>query len=364
MLNAILDVSTEEVHNKRAQEAIQRNRKYREDLDKHVELLNQQKELSKIEKAKWSEVMNNNLLKLKEDEETNKKKRLNDILIDKEIKLSQIKTKQELLLELRNEKLENEKREIEKARKLIELDELNKLNKKLEQKRRQDEIIKENILNNQLKELQLQQQRDYENKLNREYEEKLKREEEMRIKAFQARLDALNKSALKYESLAGKEIKQKEQLEADRTQAAVDLKEKLDLERERLKEENRRLDLEKSKEFNQKLLDNKKFQLEQQRQHELIIRERLDKEALDLKNKEKLLDMQRKKQMLLVKSKLDDQINQQKEFKKVDKSITEVELSLNKSLIRKVQEDPALLKKVMDRVHPVVTYHSDGFKYA
>lgn len=106
---------------------------------------------------------------MEEDERQARQKREMHHIAERTIRLSQIDERKKQREVERQMKIDGEQRDMARARRLIEEEEIQKHASKEKQKKAQDELLIENERNKALKAEELRKQWEYEKKLNREY---------------------------------------------------------------------------------------------------------------------------------------------------------------------------------------------------
>ncbi len=221
------------------------------------------------------------------------------------------------------------------------------------------------------------------------FRKKLEREEIARANAFQSRMDAINKIGHSYATKgAGAAEREASRLEEQRMLEAIRQKEIADREREEAKERKRAADLQLSKQANQKLVEQKRQQEEQEREEARRLRERFQKEAQESKEEQRREIEAKKQAAHRMKLKLDEQIavTNQSKTRGAREGLSEQELKMNwvsaakyfllclycvlilcnfvlQSLLQKIEADPELQAKLLQKINPAVAPRDKGFKY-
>lgn len=231
VFNTIVDIGTEEQERKERELKMEKKKQFKAELDKQINLTTKARETLRSEKERDYCTMCDSNAMFRADNETMRKKKIEESQRDRELRLQQIEFKRKLKEKEKYDRQVSEQDDIKRAKQMLELEEEQKRKKKEVEKLRQDAIILENERNKQIKDEIKKREHEYDLQKSREYEEKLRREEEARVTAFQARIENLKKVGQKYESVAGAAIRRKEKLEEDRTNAAVEESNRLAAER-------------------------------------------------------------------------------------------------------------------------------------
>lgn len=173
------------------------------------------------------------------------------------------------------------------------------------------------------------------------------REEKARADAFNSRIDALKKSSARFENTAGAAIKQRQDDEYERTQAAVEKELRERERRERDKAEARRVDNLRSKEFNAGLMEFKRQQQEQELRERQAIRRADEEAAAAMKRSEQSKEELKRRRMAEFKTQLDDQVHQRDVANKRLVVLSPIEVQMNRAL---VNENPDLLSRALNKI--------------
>ena len=182
--------------------------------------------------------------------------------------------------------------------------------------------------------------------------ERALKEEERRANAFTERMAVQSSFGDKYEQDAGRKIKEEAIREEQRTLRDIEKKFKADDDRERMKVENRKRELQKSIQVNRGLDERKKSEIEADREKDrkLKLKYEMDNRADEIKRKKELQDKQLKIEK--TRSMLDEQVAIRMRAVKNESALTQLEVSLNRDLITKVEEDKDLYTKIVQKVKP------------
>jgi len=355
--------------------------------DEEKEKAERRKVQEKQERFKKAlEEQRNELKKKQFDEEENKKKSLrqnkeqfanygDEQEIKRQKKLEK-QAREKALIEYQIDfrRLQREKeREVEiargqadivRAKRLIVEDEEKRAKKKEEQKKAQDFVKEENERNKLIVEERKRQEVEYTRRLNKEYEEKLEREEKARAMAFKGRVDALKAIEAAYENQAGAAIATMQKQTELRTNANMEQKLREDEEKERLKQEKRRRDIEKSRAFNLTLIEKKKEEKERLRQADINQRVKFEKDFAVYNQQEKSKADKKKMDMDKIKAQLDAQVEVRHRNNRDKSALSEIEIELNKKIVAKIMDNPSLMERVVERVQPEPASQTSGFQLA
>ena len=205
---------------------------------------------------------------------------------------------------------------------------------------------------------------EYEAKLNRDYEAKLDREEQARQDAFQKRIQALKAFENNFSGVAAAE-KAANDAEYEKTMAAIEEKHQQDERKARLKEENRKKDMAKSREFNLTLIEKKGKAKKDEREADFQRRVASQRALEEEMRQEAIKKDKKRRQMSEMKAALDEQVRQRAEVVQAHKNaaLSSTEQHMNKGLIAKIESNPELYSKVMAKVNPTPRGGMGDFKY-
>ena len=360
LLNAVLAQEAEEKERQKAQSAEQAKLKFRVELDKQRASVAQRETQVEAEKASAFEMVKRAKEQYELDQARVREKKERVFVVEREMRLKQIEENKARAEQERQIKILQEKVDMARARRMQEEElELARL-KKEEQKRAQDRLVEENEANKAIKSEMVQKQWEAEKRMNKEYELKMLREEQARTDAFQARIDALKRSEKGMAHIAGAKA-QAEAFNAQRVMEEVEKKYQNDAARELAKKEQRRMDIEKSREFNLTLIERKQRLRDEDKSKDVAMRKKIEEEFAQAQEKERLRLEEKRLKMNELKSKLDEQVQYQSTSSK--RGLSQMEVELNKTIIKKIENDPVLFQKVMDRVKPSPAKPSGGFKW-
>lgn len=283
---------------------------------------------------------------------------------ERELRMIQIQANNEKREQERQMKIMAEKADMARSKRLAEQEQAAVMHKKEMDALRVEQVKLENERNKAMKAEAQKKQWEYEAKLNRDYEAKLAKEERARNDAFQARIDALKKFEKGFEGVAAAAAAANT-AEHEKTMAEIERKHQDDARKAKEKEERRRVELIKSREFNMTLIERKNKAKRDEKDADLARRREqqraLEEEhARDSKKKE-----QRRVQMAELKAQLDEQVAHREKTNKFTKTagLSEQEMNLNKGLIAKIEANPELYQRVMSKVNPTPRGGMGDFKY-
>eukprot|EP01038_Epipyxis_sp_PR26KG_P004700 gene4700-6600_t len=359
LINAIMAAESEKLNQQKIEESTARKMKFQNELSKQIADQKKRNYIEQIEKQKMLETMKSSLHNYEDEQKKTQQLKEEHFKRERELRLQQIEERKILREKEKQMKVAQEQVEMAISKRLAMEEEDAKKQKKENEKRRQELLFEENERNKTLKAAQLKERQDYEKKLNREYEEKLEREEKARTEAFQARVDALASISKNYENRVGARLEQEAKAETKKVMSQIEEKDRSDYEKEKLKQEKRQLEMMRATEFNISLIEKKRREKEQERLDAFDRRQRMEQEALDFKRKEKEAITQKKIMMLENKKLLDVQIAQRNQANSNFVALSDIEVKLNQSIIKKLNEDPKIREKVMEMVSPEpVKFHT------
>lgn len=352
LLNAVLAQEAEEKERQKAISAERAKAKFRVELDKQRAVAAQRNTLIEVDKAQAFEMVKRakELYELDQAQVKERKERV--FVAEREMRLKQIEDNKAIREKEKEVKIMQEKMDMLRSRRLQEEEqELVRLRKE-EQKRAQDRLVEENETNKAIKSEMLQKQWAEEKRMNKEYELKMLREEQARQDAFQARTDALKRSEKGFAHIAGAKA-QAEAFNAQKVMEEVERKYKNDADKEVAKKEQRRRDIEQSREFNMTLIERKQKIKNDERNKDVAMRKKIEADYAAAQEKERHKAEEKRIKMLDLKQRLDEQVQFHHSSSSTAKSgLSQMETELNMTIIKKIENDPALFAKVMERVNP------------
>lgn len=364
LLNAVLAQEAEDKERSKRELSEAAKIKFRTELDKQRASVQQRQAVIEAEKVSAFEMVKRAKDSHEADQLRIREKKEKIFVVERELRLKQIADNQLIREKEKQLKIMQEKMDMARSRRLAEEEqELIRL-KKDEQKKAQDQLVVENEHNKAIKAEALKQQWLYEAKLNKDYEEKMAREEKGRQDAFQARIDALKRAEKGFSHIAGARA-QAEAFNQQKVMEEIEKKYKADADKEVAKKEQQRVNIETSRAFNLTLIERKQKIKDEERQRDIDMRKKIESENALAQEKERQKIEEKRQRMHDLKCKLDEQVNfhnKQGTFTK-GAGLSQLELDMNKTIIKKIESDPALFHKVMERVHPVHTKGSTGPKF-
>lgn len=177
-------------------------------------------------------------------------------------------------------------------------------------------------------------------------------EEKRRASAFSERMSTQASFGDLYEREAGKKLKEEAIREEQRILRDIEKKFRSDDERERMKVETRKRELMKSMEVNRQLEDQKRIAKEQERENDRNRRLKIEADLRVEEERKQLLLREKMAKQQAIKDQLDAQLATRMQGKKNESMLTPLEASLNRRLIDKVEKDPALYMKVLEKIKP------------
>jgi len=364
MLNAVLAEEAETNELKKRLKAEQDKVKFRLELDKQRETVRERNSFVSLEKKSAFEMVKQAKETYEADQARMKEKNSARFVVERELRLKQIADNQTIRDKERQLQIMQEKMDMARSRRLAEEEqELVKL-KKEEQKRAQDRLVEENEINKSHKATLLKKQWEYEAKLNRDYEEKMAREEKARQDAFTARVEALKKAERGFAHIAGAKAEQ-DAFNQQKVMEEIEKKYKSDAEKEIAKKEKQRESIEQSRAFNLTLVERKQRLVAEERERDIEMRKKMEIDSAIDQEKSRLKAEEKRLRMQELKAKLDEQVSFRHEQGSFSKGagLSSLELDMNKSIIKKIESDPMLLKKVMLKIQPPPTKPAAGGKF-
>lgn len=364
MLNAVLAEEAETTELKKREKAEQDKIKFRLELDKQRETVRERNSFVSLEKKSAFEMVKQAKETYEADQARLKERNSARFVVERELRLKQIADNQTIREKERQLQILQEKMDMARSRRLAEEEqELVKL-KKEEQKRAQDRLVEENEINKAVKAEALKKQWEYEAKLNRDYEEKMAREEKARQDAFTARVEALKKAERGFAHIAGAKAEQ-DAFNQQKVMEEIEKKYKSDAEKEIAKKEKQRESIEQSRAFNLTLVERKQRLVAEERQRDIEMRKKMEIDSAIDQEKSRLKAEEKRLRMQELKAKLDEQVSFRHEQGSFTKGagLSSLELDMNKSIIKKIESDPMLAKKVMLKMQPPPSKPTVGGKF-
>eukprot|EP01036_Dinobryon_divergens_P025147 gene25147-33667_t len=334
---------------------------FKRDLDEHISKAKVAQGNSKMDDAKYAELIKKDIERYHEEE------RLKTIMIKKKYHDELEQQKQQIRDHQKRLDAEREVLRLEEEKNLrIAQEMLAKENETLQQlKKREAEmrviVMRENDENNRIHELQRQRIAEEDRRLMQEYSAKLDRELADRENAFQKKMQDMAAHGSKFENEgAGKAMREERLREEKLLLREQKRKEELDAAREKQKLDERMGRTRAAMLENTRQLEQKKKIAEYERDQDLQLREKFKndveayhKSVIDERNEDKKKRLQYREVLL----------KQADEFAKVDRNlvgISEKERELNKPILKKMTEDPLLLSRIMHRVRIGKASGADG----
>jgi len=363
-LNAISSIVGEEAEQAEKDLVNRRRMEYRRILDDHATQYEQRKAEEKAAERR--------AIQQQREAEERYNKKLDDSSDDlygktmsaKHMRLQQIAEKQARLQAEKDRKKQQEAAEIERTKALIEEDRLREIELKEQAARRNAATKAENERFKAIKAERARQEQLEEQRMQREAEARAQREQARRENEFKEKMDRQAKAMSRFADGAGAAAQAAREAEADLTASNMEKKYRADEEKERVKEEHRRREMQKSLIANQMIVDRKKQEAAEARAQDRALGERFRRERSE-EEIQRAEDLRVKREkMRAMRSMLDDQMAIRAQGVKDEGSLTNLEANLNKDIIAKLKANPEFAKRVHDRVKPQTQYKSQGFIFA
>lgn len=359
VINAILAVSEEKQKSKEQQIKTHNKLKYQEELRTQIEKNKYRMEIENRNKTEALEMNRAVQQSYQNDLQNLSKKKEQDFRNERSMRLGQIEENKIARERERQLKIDQEKAEMLRSKNRALDEENEKLMRKERDRENQERLFIENERNKEVKRQNLQKKHEYEKKLNSDWEAKMEKEENARLKQQKDRLEALSEAAKK--TMMDTHVSKDEragmnQREIQRIQAI----EREDFEREKNKQDKRRNDLMSSTKYNLQMADKKKMEKDKERMDDLDRRARMQREQEEDARKEENKLRERKMKMVEMKKHLDKQVNTRHASERGERSLTELEVTFNKSILKKMNEDETLANQVVGRVQPTPLRYAGG----
>eukprot|EP00598_Pedospumella_elongata_P004909 CAMPEP_0184980074 /NCGR_PEP_ID=MMETSP1098-20130426/10111_1 /TAXON_ID=89044 /ORGANISM="Spumella elongata, Strain CCAP 955/1" /LENGTH=541 /DNA_ID=CAMNT_0027503433 /DNA_START=50 /DNA_END=1675 /DNA_ORIENTATION=- len=351
VINAIMTVAAEQKQAREAEAARQKQQKYQEELAIQIEKNRQLKERQKQQRDNDLKGVQQELNSFETEQARLRRQKEEHQRMDREMREAQIEENKRIKEQERQMRIAQEQGEMARARRLVAEEEEERRIQRNKQKEAQDNLKLENEHNKAVKAEILRERQNYEKKLNADYEAKLAREEEARTRAFQARMDALASFSKSYESRVGTRLLQEKQDEDRLVNANLAEADRKRAERDKNDYDRRKKTSLQDTEYNIAMIEKKKKAVEDERMEALERRHRMETDALLQKQKDREASEKKRLQMLALKDNLDQQVAQRHTGERNYAALSSIEATINKSITKKLAEDPQLLHKVAERVH-------------
>jgi hypothetical protein len=366
VLNAIQSLSVEEQARKEKSMMQVKKMKFKYELDE---------QLARVEEKKRQEADDKLRLKLEVERVNEALEREKELV--KAVKLKKHELDRDLIvcqIEERKKKKEAEKElsilqdkvEMRRAQARAREEEEIKAMKKTREKESQEALRVENERVKAAKKEEKLRQYALEKKMEEEYRQKLDREEQTRAESFNKRLESMNRFAQKYDT-DGAGARERSVIERNEERLQMEIHQKIVAEeeaarrKEELAKERRRL----VSEDNLKIIQEKERRKNERREESVALKERFASEYSESQEAEGRKAERKRIQAQEIKRGLDVQIEEKKRSQSLEvrNGLTPREIELNKSLLKKMQDDPLFQDAIYKKLNPPQT-KSSGFAFA
>lgn len=142
-------------------------------------------------------------------------------------------------------------------------------------------------------------------------------------------------------------------------------KEIADKEREEAKVRKMKQSLIDAQESNKRLVAQKQLESDRQKEEALDLRQRFLKEAEENERDKAAFNEKKRAEARKMKLGLDQQmaVTQKGRTRTSKEALTEIELKINQDIIKKIEQDPDLQEKIIERLKAAPERKNAGFKY-
>lgn len=352
VINAIITLTAEEKVRQEEQEKKRAVNRYQEELTLQIEKNKLRKKEELVSEMKYHKAVQDSQSQY-EQEMAEKKAALEEAFRSERLsKLQQIEDKKRLKEKERQYRIAIEQAEMARARRVALEEEEERRLEKERMKAAQDELKIENEKNKAMKLEALIRQQNYDKKLNADYEAKLEREELARQRAFQDRVDALAKFSNMHESSVASKVQRQNEDNDRKVAEGLAEAERQREQRDKRDFEQRRLAMKKSMEYNVSMIEHQRKLKEDEKLDAIERRRKMEQDLLESKRKEREQKEEHRIKMIELKHNLDLQIHQRDQGIKAFNGLSAVETVMNKSLIKRIEDDPRLMQQVLEKVNP------------
>jgi hypothetical protein len=366
VLGTLQTLSHEEKNAEEKRKLDKKGADYRVALRGQIDRQREKELAQQAEKRKIVEDMERHSRRLEMEEDRKKERLAEKFLRDKDIILNQIDEVKRRREEEKAEAVAFQQREMARAQRMLAEEEEEKEAGRQRQKASRDRLLIENEKDKARKKDLLDERRLEEQRMQREYEEKLEREEKARANAFQSRIDNLAKIGNSFETTgAGAVAKENARKEEMRMLADIRKKEIADTEREDAKIRKMKASLREAEVSNRALVEQKEVIKAKEREEARRMGEKFQKEAMDNEADKLRVVENRKAAALKLRQNLDEQmaVTRQGQSRTSKEALTDIELKINQDIIKKLEEDPDLQERIIERLHAAPQRKNAGFKY-
>lgn len=170
VINALLTVTEEEQKRKEMQDRMKKKLNFRSALDEQLDHHKQIQEQQRLEKEKILNMLSEVQRVEQMEEDEKRKDREMRLHAERELRMQQIEEQKQRREIERQRKINDERVEMARAKRLAEEEEARKVEAKRKQKEEQERLLQENEYNRQIKAAVLKEKQEYEKRLAEEYE--------------------------------------------------------------------------------------------------------------------------------------------------------------------------------------------------
>mmetsp|Transcript_702 Transcript_702/g.1212 ORF Transcript_702/g.1212 Transcript_702/m.1212 type:complete len:550 (+) Transcript_702:112-1761(+) len=360
VINAIMAAAAEEKQEREAAAVRAKRLKYQQELGDQIERNKRNKDVSKVEKEQALHLIQADLSAY-EQQIANENARKEDMRRrETAMRQSQIEERKSIKERERQQRIAEEQGIMQRARRIAREEEEERMVERERQKLAQEALKKENEFNKEIKMEAIRKNQAYEMKLNADYEAKLEREEQARQSAFQKRVDELAKFSNGYEQRVGERLQAQKEADEKLVMQNILEAERKRAERDKIDEDRRRSVAKRNQQWNIDMMERKQRQQQEQKIDNLNRRAQMEADLQEAKRKERELAERKRLQMIELKNNLDNQVTQRETGVRNYGHLSDIEEKMNKSILKKLAEDPALMNRVATKVQPLIASSRSG----
>jgi len=257
----------------------------------------------------------------------------------------------------KQDRINQELKEIEEARRIAEEDEKIRQERKENYKRNYERILEECEKAKELKAEEARKEREYEQVVMKQYADRLDAEDRRRSLAFKKRVDTLAAIGKEYESKgAGAREREENKKREDMIAAAIAIRNQEEEEKERAKRERQQRQALEALETNRKIMESKEAARLHSREEGIRLKNEIKVQVEEAKQSEIEAQRRRRQQMDVTRHRLEEQMAEQlpnkRGYRKTGQDLSEEEqAAVDKSLLKKVVEDPEFYRKVVEKIN-------------
>jgi hypothetical protein len=371
VLNTIQLVNADEEARKVKQQSQLKKLQFRHELDEQLESMQRLKEKEKQEKLKLKQETEKLNHEVEQEKERVKRSQYLRHQQDRELIRYQIEERKLTKEMEREESIRQDQQEMRRAQERAAEEEELKLQKKLREKEQQELLRLENERVKEKKRYDQLRQYEEEKRLEEEYRypsppyglisphlfirQKLDREDKLRNDAFSKRMNAMKKFSEKYEREGAGAMEQEQRRKEEAKLSEEILLKNREEEMKRVaKSELMKRRIKETSEENLRLIQEKEREKSRREQENRELRERYQREYEESREEEKKKQERKRLTAMEMKAQLDRQIDDKggSLSSGMRNQLSQREVELNKSLLKKIEDDKEFQMEVYRRLNP------------